>query len=110
MEMQIGLLFMPADVVGIAASTLARLGYSATEQALLKAILFAIQHPKSSSIMYTTISGLVGAGSGILQGSTFPQSPEIPLFNSSEVNLVFDYGTLLGNNLYNFIYTLNHPK
>jgi hypothetical protein len=51
---------MPADVVGIAASTLARLGYSATEQFLLKSILYAMEHPKLTV-------GVAGAAYGGLQ-------------------------------------------
>jgi hypothetical protein len=110
MEMQIGLLFMPADVVGIAASTLARLGYSATEQALLKAILYAMEHPKAVGLIYTSGSVGSGIGFGLYQANKVPLAPDIPTINSNGINPLFDQGITIGTTIGNLIPILQDIK
>ena len=88
MEMQIGLLFTPADVVGIAASTLAKLGYSATEQFLLKSILYAMEHSKAVYNGFKMESFTVGFVSGYYSGPYLPTSPDL----LPSINPWFDTG------------------
>jgi hypothetical protein len=78
-------------VVGIAASTLARLGYSATEQFLLKSILYAMEHPKAVYNGFKMGSFAAGIASGYYSGPYLPTSPD-PL---PSINPYFDFGYLL---------------
>ncbi|MBB3188593.1 hypothetical protein [Microbacter margulisiae] len=90
-EMEIGMLFLPTDVVGIAASILVEMGYSATEQLLLKSPLYAMEYPKAVYKGIQIGSLLTGAGSGFLGEPYLPTSPD-PL---PSVNPWFDLGLLL---------------
>jgi RHS repeat-associated protein len=93
MEMQIGLLFMPTDVIGIAASTLVKMGYSATQQFLLKSILYAMEHPKA---IYNGFRlGIFAAGMATSRLSNLPTSPD----PSPSISPYFDFGFLLEQDL-----------
>ncbi|MBB3187868.1 RHS repeat domain-containing protein [Microbacter margulisiae] len=110
-EMEIGLLFLPTDVVGIAASTLVKMGYSATEQFLLKSILYAMEYPKATARIGGLAAGYAQYFLGnALHASLSADSPQ------PSMNPTFDFyqqliQVILGaNDIHNEINKTSHEK
>jgi RHS repeat-associated protein len=75
----------PADIVGVAATSLVKLGYSAAEQALMRSILFAMQHPGAAARIGGTAAGLVQYAIANKLGISLP-----PDAIQSSVGKIFD--------------------
>jgi len=89
---------------------LSNLGYSASEQAILKAILYAMEHPKAVGLIYTSGSVGSGIGFGLYQANKVPLAPDIPTINSNGINPLFDQGITIGTTIGNLIPILQDIK